>query len=92
MFGKWHAPRDVGKEACCHRQCLHESGKIQNAHPEGSNLEQWRDKKKSKSSWLPFLEVHYIVLQYILIASLASPGKLRAESLFTPPLQRLKHL
>ena len=43
-------------------------------------------------SKLSFLGVHYIVLQYILIASFASPGKLRAESLFTPPLQRLKHL
>jgi hypothetical protein len=43
-------------------------------------------------SKLSFLGVHYIVLQYILIASFASPGKLRAESLFTPPLQRLKHV
>ena len=41
---------------------------------------------------LSFLGVHYIVLQYILIASFASPGKLRAKSLFTPPLQRLKHV
>jgi len=43
-------------------------------------------------SKLSFLGLHYIVLQYILIASFASPGKLRAESLFTPPLQRLKHV
>ena len=43
-------------------------------------------------SKLSFLGLHYIVLQYILIASSASPGKLHAESLFTPPLQRLKHL
>ena len=43
-------------------------------------------------SKLSFLGLHYIVLQHILIASCASPGKLRAESLFTPPLQRLKHL
>ena len=43
-------------------------------------------------SKLSFLGVHYIVLQYILIASFASRGKLRAESLFTPPLQRLKHV
>ena len=43
-------------------------------------------------SKLSFLGVHYIILQYILIASFASPGKLRAESLFTPPLQRLKHV
>ena len=43
-------------------------------------------------SKLSFLGLHYIVLQYILIASFASPGKLHAESLFTPPLQRLKHL
>jgi hypothetical protein len=43
-------------------------------------------------SKLSFLGVHYIVLQYVLIAAFASPGKLRAESLFTPPLQRLKHV
>ena len=43
-------------------------------------------------SKLSFLGLHYIVLPYILIASCASPGKLRAESLFTPPLQCLKHL
>ena len=43
-------------------------------------------------SKLSFLGLHYIVLQHILIASCASPGKLRAESLFTPPLQCLKHL
>ena len=38
---------------------------------------------------LSFLGLHYIVLQYILIASSASPGKLHAESLFTPPLRVL---
>ena len=43
-------------------------------------------------SKLSFLGIHYIVLQYILIASSASPGKLHAESLSTPPLQRLQHL
>ena len=43
-------------------------------------------------SKLSFLGVHSIVLQYIPIASFPSPGKLRAESLFTPPLQRLKHV
>ena len=40
-------------------------------------------------SKLSFLGLHYIVLQYILIASSASPGKLHAESLFTPPLRVL---
>ena len=35
------------------------------------------------------LGVRYIVLHYILIASSASPGKLHAESLFTPPLRVL---
>ena len=43
-------------------------------------------------SKLSFLGLRYIVLWYILIASSASPGKLHAESLFTPPLQRLQHL
>ena len=43
-------------------------------------------------SKLSFLGLHYIVLQYILIASFASPGTLRVESLFTPPLRRLKHV
>ena len=38
---------------------------------------------------LSFLGLHYIVSQYILIASSASPGKLHAESLFTPPLRVL---
>ena len=49
-------------------------------------------KLRDLGSKLSFLGLHYIVLQYILIASSASPGKLHAESLFTPPLQRLKHL
>ena len=43
-------------------------------------------------SKLSFLGLRYIVLRYILIASSASPGKLHAESLFTPPLRRLQHL
>jgi len=38
---------------------------------------------------LSFLGLHYIVLQYILIASSVFPGKLHAESLFTPPLRVL---
>ena len=63
------------------------------------NLRIYRDAERSAKpqlknaifgSKLSFLGLHYIVLQYILIASFASPGKLRAESLFTPPLQRLK--
>ena len=69
----------------------------------GVILAEWHRKSYERSakpqlknaifgSKLSFLGVHYIVLQYILIASFASPGKLRAESLFTPPLQRLKHV
>jgi len=40
IFGKLHEPRNVGKE--------HESGKIQNAHPEGLN--NGETKRASKSS------------------------------------------
>ena len=29
FLGKWHEPKKVGKETCCHRRCLHESTKIQ---------------------------------------------------------------
>ena len=43
-------------------------------------------------SKLPFLGLAKIVLQYLLIASPASPGNLHAENLFTPPLQRLQHV
>ena len=53
----------------------------------------WAEKPQLKNaifgSKLSFLGLHYIVLQYILIASSASPGKLHAESLFTPPLRVL---
>ena len=48
-------------------------------------------KKCDLGSKLSFLGLHYIVLQYILIASSASHGKLHVESLFAHPLQRLKH-
>ena len=53
----------------------------------------WAAKPQLKNaifgSKLSFLGLHYIVLQFLLIASSASPGKLHAESLFTPPLRVL---
>ena len=42
VLGKWHEPRKVGKDTCCHRHCLHESTELirkawtmagQNEHP-----------------------------------------------------------
>ena len=62
-------------------------------NPEVANERSAKPQLKNAISGQSYLlGLHYIVLQYILIASLASPGKLRADSLFTPPLQRLKHL
>ena len=28
FLGKWHEPRKVGMDTCCHRHCLHESAEL----------------------------------------------------------------